>query len=269
MRFAAIQMNSTEDKTKNLSKAENMIVKAAEQGADVIALPELFNFLGPDRETPKEAEPEKGKTVTCMKELAKRLGVYIVGGSILEKRSANSRYFNTCFVFDKRGRVIAKYSKMHLFDIDIQGEVSNKESDFIEPGNEVVNIGTEYGNWGLSICYDLRFPELYRRLALNGANIIFVPAAFANHTGKDQWEPLLVSRAIENEVYVIAPAQVGYHQGKKCNGRSLIVDPWGQVISKASDREMIITAEIDFSFQDRIRRDLPCLTHVREDVFGL
>jgi len=195
--------------------------------------------------------------------------LYILCGSILEKSKELDKVFNTSVLIDPQGEIISRYRKIHLFNLEIKGGPLYRESTFVQPGREIVTIDTKRTNFGLSICYDLRFPELYRKLTFNGARVIFIPAAFTLHTGKDHWEPLIRARAIENQAYIVAPAQVGSHlPGKQCYGKSMIVDPWGIIMSKASDREMVIYAEIDFPYQDEIRGKLPSLLNRRKDIFS-
>jgi len=269
MFIAAIQMNSREDKEKNVQKAEKLIDEAANKGVKVVALPEMFNFLGPDKEFLSQAENIPGPTIERMSNKATKHKLYILCGSILEKSKELDKVFNTSVLIDPQGEIISRYRKIHLFNLEIKGGPLYRESTFVQPGREIVTIDTKRTNFGLSICYDLRFPELYRKLTFNGARVIFIPAAFTLHTGKDHWEPLIRARAIENQAYIVAPAQVGSHlPGKQCYGKSMIVDPWGIIMSKASDREMVIYAEIDFPYQDEIRGKLPSLLNRRKDIFS-
>jgi predicted amidohydrolase len=195
--------------------------------------------------------------------LARQLGVHLVAGSILED-SGESRVFNTSVLFDARGQIVARYRKIHLFDVDIPQHVTIRESDTRMGGDGVVTAPTELGVIGMSVCYDLRFPELYRQLTLSGAEIIAVPSAFTFPTGAAHWELLLRARAIENQVYVVAPDQIGRSpSGVLDYGNSMIVDPWGTPVARAADRETVICAEIDRDYQDRVRRELPCLGHVK------
>jgi len=270
MKIAAIQINSGDNKEKNIAKAKEFIDEAAKEGAGVIALPEMFNFLGPDREKLSQAETIPGPTIQCMMDKAAEHKTYLLCGSILEKSEDSKRAFNTSVFLNPQGAIIAKYRKIHLFDIKIEGESLYRESATIKPGTGVVTANTDFAKLGLSICYDLRFPELYRKLATRGAQIIFIPAAFTLQTGKDHWEPLIRARAIENQVYIIAPAQTGSHPpGEKCYGKSMIVDPWGIVLAKASDKEMVIYSEIDLLYQNKVRKELPSLSHIRKDIFPL
>jgi len=269
MYVAAIQMNSQDNKEENLGKAEKFIDEAASKGASLVVLPELFNYLGLDENMPSQSEYIPGLTIERMITKAQQYKIFVLCGSILEKDKNGDRSFNTSVLIDPSGKIIAKYRKIHLFDVEIEGGVVYQESAFIKPGNKVVTVNTKLATFGLSICYDLRFPELYRRLSFNGAQIIFIPAAFTLQTGKDHWEALIRARAIENQAYVIAPNQVGFHpKNNQCYGKSIIVDPWGTVMAKASDREMVIYAELDLMYQEKIKEKLPSLLHKREDIFS-
>ena len=266
MRIALIQMNSDERKERNLDRAEELVREAARSGPDIVALPECFLFLASEKETLPTAECIPGPATDKLSNLSRELGFYILAGSMAEKTQDSCRYRNTSALLAPDGALKALYSKIHLFDIEIHGEVANKESSHVIPGDSPVIARTPIGNLGLSICYDLRFPELYRVLALGGAQIIFVPSAFATFTGKDHWEPLLRARAIENQVYVAAPAQCGWHQGKRCYGNSMIVDPWGTVVARASDRESVIFADIDLEYLRQIRLQNQCLENIRSNI---
>lgn len=269
MLVAAVQMNSREDKEVNLRKAERLIDEAVERGAELVGLPEYFNVLGSGREILDNAEAIPGPTIRRLADRARVHGIYLHCGSMPEKGGQAGRVFNTNVLLDSRGEIVAKYRKIHLFDIAIEGQPSHQESATIQAGDEVVIAETVLGPMGLSICYDIRFPELYRRLAVRGAKMVFVPAAFTLYTGKDHWEPLLRARAIENQFYVVAPAQVGTHSGgtRACYGKSMIVDPWGIVLAKAPDRECVIVADIDLDHLENIRRALPSLTNRAERLF--
>ncbi|MEM8862535.1 MAG: carbon-nitrogen hydrolase family protein, partial [Chloroflexota bacterium] len=199
---------------------------------------------------------------------AKEHGMYVHGGSIPERIEEEQKVGNTTLVYDPQGNLISTYRKIHLFDIDVKGQVSFKESDKFVDGKKMVNFETEYGSMGLTICYDIRFPELYRALTLNGAKVIFHPAAFTLYTGKDHWETLIRARAIENQVYMVSPAQIGTHgNGNKCFGSTMIVDPWGTVLARAPERECVVVADIDDAAQEKVRQQLPSLNHRRPDVY--
>ena len=266
---AAIQMQSNDDKQHNLSRAEELLTIAIERGAKLIALPELFNVCGDPQLIRKNAEPIPGPTVDMLCTKAKEGRVYILGGSLAESADITGRIFNTSVLIDPLGKIIAKYRKIHLFDVEIGEQVVIKESDAVERGDKLVTAETEYGTVGLTICYDLRFPELYRSLAIKGAKIIFIPSAFMAATGKDHWEPLLRARAIENQAFIIAPNEIGPIPGTKTlrYGRSVIIDPWGTILAQASDTEGVITAELDFDYLMRVRKELPSLVHRRPEVY--
>lgn len=256
-------MRAGSDKQKNLLRAQEFIRQAAKKGAKLFALPEVFLWRGPKRESSKAAEPIPGPSSLTLCRLAKELGVYIIAGSMIEVANATHSY-NTSIVINAHGKIIAKYRKIHLFDVDIPGGIQIKESDTKKPGNEIVTCKTPLGTIGLSICYDLRFPELYRQLSQAGAQILAVPAAFTSPTGKAHWEPLLRARAIENQCYIIAPNQVGRNvYGFNDYGHSMIIDPWGNILAKATKDEGLVTAEIDLSYLLQVRQELPSLAHKR------
>lgn len=260
---AAVQMTASSSKEENLAKAETFVRLAAERGASVIVLPEVFAWRGPRAEEPAQIEPIPGPTSGRLCALARRHGIYLLAGSFLEK-SDESRAYNSSLLINPEGNILAHYRKIHLFDIDIPGQVSVKESDTKKPGQEVITTSTPLGVFGFSVCYDLRFPELYRQLAAKGAEVIFVPSAFTFPTGAAHWEPLLRARAIENQAYIIAPNQIGKNtHGFADYGNSMIIDPWGKVIARAADKECFITAEIDRDYLEKVRRELPCLAHRR------
>lgn len=269
MKTAVIQINSKQDKQHNLQVIESYIREAAGKGAELIALPENCNFLGTSEDNIQLAEEiPGGETSTLFSNLAKELEVYIHSGSISERFSEEKSY-NTSFVVNPEGEIISTYRKIHLFDIGIEGQSTYKESDSIEAGNKGALVDLPFGKAGMSICYDLRFPELYRDYALKGAKVLFVPAAFTRYTGMLHWEVLLRARAIENQCYVIAAGQFGtYLPGKECYGNSMIIDPWGTVVARASEGTGIAMAELDMGLVDSARSSIPCLLHRREDVYG-
>lgn len=261
---AAIQMQSGPDVAANLARAEVLVRTAASRGAALIVLPEVFAWRGLRTEEAQIPTPIPGPVSDFLCRLASELRVILVGGSFLERTAASGRSHNTSLLIDATGTIRATYRKMHLFDVDLPGRVTVRESDARAPGDEVVTVATDLGTIGMSICYDLRFPELYRRLASAGATIVTVPSAFTAHTGAAHWEPLLRARAIENQVYVIAPNQTGTSpHGFADYGHSMIVDPWGTVVARADDGEAVITAEIDTDLLARVRQEMPCLSHAR------
>ena len=259
---AAIQMLASPDKNANHKEAEAKVREAAARGAKIVALPEVFNWRGDKKEERRFAEPIPGPTVDLMARLARELGIYLLSGSLLEEIPGSSKAYNTSLLFDPEGKAIARYRKIHLFDVDIERGVSTMESETRQPGAEVVVAETGFCLMGLTICYDLRFPELYRALVAKGAQLIFVPSAFTALTGEAHWEPLLRARAIENQVYIIAPDQIGKNPKSFATyGNSMIVDPWGRVLARASDFPGVIFAEIDLSYLAKVRAELPSLSH--------
>jgi len=269
MRAAAVQLNSQDNVAKNVAAACSLIEQAAAQGADLVALPEYCNVLHDSTAHREAAEPVPGPTIERFAELARAHKIYVHCGSIPERTDDPQRIYNTTVLLDREGEIVGRYRKIHLFDVEIEGRVSAKESEAVMPGGEVVVLETEFGPVGLTICYDLRFPELYRRLAVQGARVIFTPAAFTLFTGKDHWEVLQRARAIENQVYVVAPAQIGLHEkGKACYGNSMIVDPWGTVLARCPDRVGYAIADIDFDYLDKVRREVPSLANRDEGVFS-
>ncbi len=263
---AVVQLTSTSDEAANWQAARELVERAAARGARFVATPENTNYLGPHAEKVRRAEPLGGPTCERFAALARRLGIHLLLGSFNEAAAAAGRCYNTSVLFAPDGAVLATYRKIHLFDVDVSDELRFFESATVVPGDETAVVETPLGRLGLSICYDLRFPELYRRLTAAGAELLAVPSAFTLTTGKDHWEPLLRARAIENQCWVLAPAQHGRHddQGlKESWGHAMIVDPWGQVVACASDGPGIALAEIDRERLVRIRRSMPVAAHRR------
>jgi deaminated glutathione amidase len=264
---AAIQMSSTPDKAQNRETAEALIREAVSAGAELVALPELWSCHGLDEVYRENAEPVPGPTTVFLGNVAGELGVYLLGGSILEGAPGAERLSNTSTFFSPNGEMTAIYRKIHLFDV----KVSDKEyleSANIAPGNEIVTAKAGAATLGLSVCYDVRFPELYRILALRGAEILAVPAAFTLQTGKDHWEVLLRARAVENQAFVIAPAQWGRKaDGRWTYGRSMIVDPWGTVLATCSDNDGYALAVLDLDYLDRFRTEFPALANRRPEAY--
>ena len=262
IRVACVQLTSRADKAANLEKTERLVAEAAAGGADVVLLPEKWNAIGGVETLHEAAETiETGKSVEAMRGWASRHGITLVGGSITERREDREKLSNTSLVFDPDGELVALYRKIHLFDVDVGGH-RYRESEAEEPGEEPVVARLEGWPIGLTVCYDLRFPELYRILALEGAELVTVPAHFTLYTGKDHWHVLLRARAIENQNYVAAAAQIGETiPGKLSYGRSLIVDPWGTVVAQAPDEETVISAELDRVRLEEVRRNLPSLAN--------
>lgn len=262
---AAVQLNSREDRAANLAAARRWAEAAARRGAALVALPEMFSCLGRPEAMLEAAEEIPGPTSDDLAHLARRLGVTLVGGSIAE-RAPEGRAYNTSLLFGPDGGLLARYRKRHLFDIDLPGRVTNQESRWFAHGNAIVVAETPVGKLGLAICYDLRFPEHFRRLADAGAEAIAIPSAFTLATGRDHWEVLLRARAIENQTFVVAPNQFGQHTPALTSfGRSTIVDPWGTLLAVAADGEGLAVAEIDFERLAEIRAQLPALRHRTRD----
>ena len=269
LRIGLVQMNSRSDKAENLAVAEQLVTEAAQQGAELVALPEYVNFLGPRELHDANAEPIPGPTTERFAALARRLGIYLLGGSILERSEIPGKFYNTSVLYGPDGSILAIYRKIHLFDVDLTGNVTSNESATILPGDRIVTAEVAGHTVGLTICYDLRFPELYRLLALAGAELILVPAAFTLYTGKDHWHVLLRARAIENQCYVAAPAQIGPHDpGQQCYGHALVADPWGTVIAEAANRVGTVVTTLDFAYLREVRKQLPSLANRRPEVYA-
>jgi predicted amidohydrolase len=264
---AAVQMTSTDDVEANLAQAARWIRRAASAGAQLVALPENFACLQTEADRVDFRTDLDGDLVARMGEEAKAAKVHLLLGSIPERIPRSRRIYNTSVLLGPNGKRLAAYRKMHLFDIDIPGGVTLVESKTVKPGDRPVVVPTRLGRFGLSICYDLRFPELYRRLALDGAQVLFIPAAFTAYTGPHHWLPLLRARAIENQCWVIAPAQVGQHNvNRRSHGETAVIDPWGRVVARKPKRPGLLQVEIDLGQIDRIRRGLPCLKHTRRSL---
>src|SRR5919109_3315687 len=230
---AAVQMLASDDKAANLEEAKRWIREAVSRGARMVALPEVFNWRGDKDRERQSAEMIPGPSSETLSHLARDLGIYLLGGSLLEGIPGSDKAYNTSLLFDPAGKLTASYRKIHLFDVDLANGVSARESDTRAFGDTPVVAKTEFCTMGLSVCYDLRFPELYRTLAHRGAEVVFVPSAFTAYTGKAHWETLLRARAIENQVYVIAPNQFGKSPKSFATyGHSMIVDPWGKIIAE-------------------------------------
>jgi len=263
MRVAVCQLNSRDDRAANLLAAREQLNRAAAHGAELALLPEYTDYLGPGAGAPK-AEGLDGEYVAFFADAARELGMWVFAGTFHETGPDSDRTFNTMPVFDPSGSIVTAYRKIHMYDVEIPGRVSYQESRTVAPGDDVVTAAVDDATVGLSICYDLRFPELYRRLAQLGAKILVVPAAFMLHTGRDHWEVLLRARAIENQCYVLAAGQIGDHEPKRtCFGRSMVIDPWGTVLAQAPDDVGIAVADIDLARLDRIRLELPSLANRR------
>lgn len=266
LRAAAVQLNSTNDKARNVAVAERLVRAAAADGAELVALPEKWNLLGSADELAAGAEPLDGPTLSAARGWARELGVHLLAGSIAERGAEKA--FNTSVLIGPDGADLAVYRKIHMFDVDVGG-VSYRESEREQAGEEIVTAPLGELIAGLTVCYDLRFPELYRILAVRGARLITVPSAFTLATGRDHWEVLLRARAIENQAFVVAPNQVGQAPPHHSSyGRSAIVDPWGVVLATAPDEECFVAADLDLAAQERIRASLPALANRRPEVYA-
>jgi len=264
--FAIIQLNSSDNYQENLGKAIKYIGIAANQGAKVVALPETFTFIGEkDQIFPNTID---GDLCLSLGSLAKHYGIFLLAGSFQEKTTTENKFYNTSILFSPTGDLINIYRKIHLFSLKIEQGISLDESDSFLFGSLTAEnlqvIKTPYGQMATTICYDLRFPELFRDLTKKGAEIIFVPSAFTMQTGKEHWEVLLRARAIENQVFIVAPNQCGEHFNDRASyGNSMIIDPWGKVLVRADDKEGIIYADLDLDYLKKVRRTIPCLENIR------
>jgi deaminated glutathione amidase len=268
-RAAVCQLTSTSDAERNLRAAEALIRAAAAAGAQWVGTPENTNYLGPHAEKVRRAEPLDGPVCTRFAELAHELGIHLLLGSFNERSLDPTRCFNTSVLFAPDGARAAVYRKIHLFDVDVPGGVSFRESETVLAGDELVVAATPLARFGLTICYDLRFGELFRALVERGAEAIAVPSAFTAATGRAHWEPLLRARAIETQCYLLAPAQVGHHDdgGLRASfGRAMIVDPWGEILAEVADGPGYALAELDLERVAEVRRAIPVGAHRRPEL---
>jgi predicted amidohydrolase len=260
--MGAVQMTSTPDRARNVETALRLVNEAADLGARLVALPENFPYMGPEDGRRASAETIEGPTLGALREVARRRGLFIVAGSIPESVPNPRMTANTSTVIADDGSIVATYRKIHLFDVNIPDGARYAESEVVVPGDKVVVAPTPLGRIGLTVCYDLRFPELYRKLASLGAEVITIPSAFTLFTGKDHWEVLVRARAIENLAYVVAPAQVGRHSAtRQTFGNAMIVDPWGVVLARCPDGEGVCVAPFNRARLERVRQELPALKH--------
>ncbi len=259
LRIGIGQLNTKDNIDKSFAQIEQQTLECSDKGAELVVFPELSTYLS-ETSTFKIAQTIDGEIISRFKELAIRHKIYIHNGSFIEKSDISKKSYNTSVLINPEGKIEVVYRKIHLFDIELGQKLTYRESDRYERGNSIINLKSDIGNFGFSICYDLRFPELYRELTFRGAKLIFVPAAFTLFTGKDHWESLLRARAIENQVYIVAPNQIGEHPDSKfCYGNSMVIDPWGKVIARASDKAGVIVTDIDWDYIDDVRGKLPCL----------
>jgi deaminated glutathione amidase len=269
VRVAAVQLNSNGDKARNLTAAERLVRAAAADGAKLVALPEKWNLLASGEEMTAGAEALDGPSLAAARSWAREMGIYLLAGSIAEQgdEETSGGIFNTSVLIGSDGADLAAYRKIHMFDVDAGG-VTYRESEYEQAGEEIVLATVDGLELGLTVCYDLRFPELYRILALRGARLIAVPSAFTAATGRDHWEVLLRARAIENQTFVIAPNQIGEAAPHYSSyGHSAIVDPWGAMLATAPDEECFVAAELDFAAQERTREQLPSLASRRPESY--
>lgn len=264
---AVVQLTTTEDVARALDEAEARVAHAAALGARFVALPENVSFMGSEADKRRLAEPLEGPTFQRLSGWAKRFGVHLLGGTLPERSADPERAYNTSTLWAPDGRLLAAYRKIHLFDVALGEGATHRESASVMPGERAVLASTPLGRIGLSVCYDVRFPGLYRALAHAGAQLFTIPAAFTVPTGRDHWEVLLRARAIENLAYVVAPGQYGAHDAtRRTYGRSMIIDPWGTVLATVPDGGGVALAEIDLARSTQLRASLPCLSHERPDA---
>ena len=270
MRVAVVQMNSASERADNVARALGLVDRAVGEGAEFVLLPEYMTFLGPYARFPEMCEAAPGPTTGLLSAKARQHRIYLHGGSLIEKTSQPDRFYNTSTLFDPHGEMIATYRKVHLFDVNVPGQVTDTESRAVLPGDSLKLAALPELTFGLSICFDLRFPELYRQLAVAGAEAFVVPSAFARATGRAHWEILLRARAIENHAYVLAAAQYGRDAtGHWRYGHSMIVDPWGQLLAAAPEEgEEVLVTEIRRDIVLSRRREMPVLSMRRPDVYA-
>jgi deaminated glutathione amidase len=268
VRAGAVQLNSTEDTDRNLATADRLVREAVARGAELVVLPEKWNVLGTPEQMAAAAERLDGRCISWARETAAELGIDLVAGSIVERVQGREKTSNTSVHVGHDGQIRGVYRKIHMFDVEVDG-VRYAESENEQPGTEVVVSQLGGGvRLGMSVCYDVRFPELYRLVAEHGAEVIAIPAAFTLATTRDHWEILLRARAIENQCFVVAPNQIGTHApGNRSGGRSMIVDPWGLVLACAPDTEAVIVADLDFELLRGVRRRLPSLANRRPEAY--
>ncbi|MGD1821065.1 MAG: carbon-nitrogen hydrolase family protein [Pleomorphochaeta sp.] len=269
MKIAQIQMKVQKEKKDSLNLVKKIIKTQIPNDVDFIALPEMFNCPYSMENFPLYAEREMDTVWRECSNIAKEYNVYLSAGSVAEL-DKNNKVYNTAYVFDRSGKQIAKHRKMHLFDIDVKGGQYFKESETLSPGNKITTFETEFGTMGLCICYDFRFPELARLMTLKGAKVIFVPAAFNMTTGPSHWQVMFRSQALNNQVYAIgtAPSR-DLDASYKSWGHSIVVDPWGAIVSQVDEKEHVIINDIDLNYVDEVRAQLPLLKHRRCDVYSL
>lgn len=265
--MGVIQIDSQAKMAENLKKVAELTEKAAKRGAQFITMPENINYVGTKDGKLQSAEDIPGETSNFFAELAKKHNVWLHCGSFAQKTAEGTRVYNTSIVVNPAGEIVSSYRKIHLYDVSIKDGPSVRESDAVTPGKDIVTFDSPFGVMGLTICYDMRFPELYRILALRGAKLIFVPSNYTLFTGKDHWETILRTRAIENQCFIVAAGQCGVKPSFQAYGRSMVIDPWGTVLATAADGEGVFTVEIDISKVDRVREQLPSFPNRRPETY--
>lgn len=267
--IALVQMDSQNDKGENLKQACAWIDEAAAHGARIVCFPEVMNLIGRNVGEGGGKETIPGYTTDILCDKAKEHGIYIHGGSITEEGPDHKGAQNASVFISPEGKILSVYRKLHMFDIILADGTPFNESDKVTPGDSIVTVDTELGTFGMSVCYDIRFPEMYRIMALRGAQIIFTPASFTMPTGKDHWEPILRTRAIENGCYIVAAGQIGTKPAYTAYGNSMVVDPWGTVIARAKDMVGITYAEIDLDYLYKVRKQIPSINNRRTDLYDV
>ena len=265
MKVALLQLKTLPTPKENLEKIKQMLVQAKQEGADLAVLPEMCCCPYENSAFVRYAMPENAPFLQGIAEMAGALGLYVVAGSV--PLAADGRIYNAAFVYDNKGSCIARHRKTHLFDINVPGGQYFMESDTFTAGRDVTTFDTPWSRMGLMICYDIRFPELYRIMTLEGAQVIFTPASFTMATGKEHWECILRTRAIENACYIVAADQIGQKHEFLAYGHSMVIDPWGTVIAKARDEAGMFYADIDLDYEDKIRQKVPVLKNRRADIY--
>lgn len=264
---ALVQMDTGSDLEVNLQHVSEAIEKAAKKGADLICFPERMNLQSSQDITEQMEENARKKAVDLFENKAKEFGIFLHCGSLYEKIHGEERYSNTSILWGPDGTVLAKYRKLHMFDVELSDGIACKESQKVKAGEDIVVVDTALGKLGFAICYDIRFPEMFRRMMEMGAQVIVTPASFTSTTGKFHWEPLLRARAIENQVYILATNQTGTKPQFEAYGHSMAIDPWGDVLTEAGVGETILYAEIDLEKEEDIRQQIPCISNRRNDIY--
>lgn len=268
-KIALVQMDTQNDKGKNMETALRYADEAAKEGALLVCFPEVMNLIGRNVGEGGGREPVPGYSTELLMEKAKEKGIFIHGGSITEEIPGERRAYNTSVLIGPDGRILSEYRKLHTFDITLADGKAFRESDRVCPGESMETVTTELGVFGMSICYDVRFPELYRLLALKGAQVIFVPASFTKETGEAHLEALLRARAIENGCYLVSAAQTGTKPAYTAYGNSMVIDPWGRVTARAGTEPGILYGEIDLTYEEEVRRQMPSLKNRRADLYDV